>query len=734
MFAPTRAFARIRNFGVMAHVDAGKTTLSERILFVSGRTHRIGEVHDGAAQLDHLPQERDRGITITAAATTCSWNEHVLNLIDTPGHVDFTVEVQRSLRVLDGAVAVFDAVAGVEPQSEMVWRQANEHGVARLCFVNKMDRSGADFDSCVNEIRTVLGANPVVVQRPWFAERSFVGVVDLIERLVVTLADSSDINSVATNPVPETMRAEIERARAQLVEDVAAIDDALFIAWSENPNIDAQTLQNAIRRATIAGFATPVLCGSALANIGVQHLLDPGGPLLRWASNPAGGALSDRQAGSVHLLDPGGPLLRCASNPAGGALSDRQAGSVHLLDAVVAYLPNPGDANRDAKSVHGSPEADAPLVALAFKVTHRKHGKSTWIRVYSGTLHEGDRVLNSSTGKTERATRLIRLHADGGESVREATPGDIVSVIGLNSAMTGHTICDERHPVLLDSLEFPEPVIAMSIEPCSTDDQNKLSTALHRLTDEDPTFHVRVDSETGQTIIAGMGELHLEVLVDRLATDHGIRVQTGTPKVAYRETITRPVRGLVYRHSKQSGGPGQFAHLVIDLEPTRNVTPGALEFVDVTKGGVVPAAYAAATALGATDALANGPVKGFPLVGCKLTLTDGATHPKDSSEHAFRLAGAAALREAACAAEPVLLEPVMRVIATTPENHLGGVLGLVGSRRGVVVGVDDRHGNKQVNMLVPLAELFGFTGELRSVSQGRASATMTLDGYQPVTT
>jgi elongation factor G len=653
--------------------------LSERILFLSGRTHRIGEVHDGAAQLDHLPQERDRGITITAAATTCSWNDHTLNLIDTPGHVDFTVEVQRSLRVLDGAVAVFDAVAGVEPQSEMVWRQANERDVARVCFVNKMDRPGADFEACVMEIRERLGANALAVHIPYVREGVFVGIIDVVERCLLTWADRDNIASVTTSPVPESLLASVNEARATLVENVAADDDALFGAWSLEPDVGNSELHGALRRLTIAGRASVVLCGSALANVGVQQ----------------------------------------------------------LLNAVVAYLPSP----LDVQVVHGvsgaevvscPPDANMPLVALAFKVTHRKHGKSTWIRVYSGTLCEGARVLNVSTGAVERVTRLVRLHADGGENVSRATPGDVVAVVGLASAMTGHTICAESHPVLLETLEFPEPVIAISIEPASADDQDKLSTALHRLTDEDPTFHVRVDSETGETIIAGMGELHLEVIVDRLATDHGVHVHTGMPRVAYRETITKPVRGFAYRHVKQRGGPGQFAHLVIDLEPNGDVTPGALEFVDRSTGGAVPAAYANAAALGAKDATTSGPVKGFALVGCKLTLVDGATHPNDSSEHAFRAAGAAALREAATLACPVLLEPIMCVVASTPESHLGSVLGLLGSRRGIVVDVDDRQGEKRVTGKVPLAELFGFTGELRSVSQGRASAVMTLDGYQPV--
>ncbi len=679
--------SRLRNFGVMAHVDAGKTTLSERILFLSGRTHRIGEVHNGASQLDHLPQERDRGITITAAATTCTWNEHTLNLIDTPGHVDFTVEVQRSLRVLDGAVAVFDAVAGVEPQSEMVWRQADAHQVARLCFINKMDRPGANFDACVEEIRTRLGANALAVQIPFMQDERIVGVIDLVDWQLLVWPDREDIAKVVVHTIPLSVLAIATQARARLVESVAGEDETLFAVWSTDSNVSAADLRAALRRLVVSGRATAVLCGSALANVGMQP----------------------------------------------------------LLDAVVYYLPSPLDVAAVEAAVVSEPSTlwaclptpEASLVALAFKVTHRRQGKATWVRVYSGTLETGARVLNASTGLVERVTKLTRLHADRGEDVVAAFPGDIVAVVGLNSATTGNTICAPTNPVLLETLEFPEPVMAMSIEPCSNIDQDKLSAALHRLADEDPTFHVRVDVETGETIIAGMGELHLEVLVDRLETDHGVRVQTGSPKVAYRETITRAVRGHVYRHIKQSGGPGQFAHVVIDLEPTdanslADHALGELDFVDRTTGGAVPASFAAATAVGAREAITNGPVAGYPLVGCRLTLVDGATHPKDSSEQAFRAAGAAALREAAQLGGPVVLEPVMRVIVSTPESHLGSVLGVIGSRRGSVAGVDDHHNAKHVMALVPLAELFGFTGELRSVSQGRASATMMLDRYQRI--
>jgi elongation factor G len=679
--------SRLRNFGVMAHVDAGKTTLSERILFLSGRTHRIGEVHNGAAVLDHLPQERDRGITITAAATTCMWNEHTLNLIDTPGHVDFTVEVQRSLRVLDGAVAVFDAVAGVEPQSEMVWRQADEHHVARLCFINKMDRPGADFDACVEEIRTRLGANALAVQVPYFEDERFIGVIDLVDGQLLVWPDRDDIAKIIVHTIPESVVATAAKVRAELVEQAASDDEVLFTAWSTDEGVSAMDLRSALRRLVVSQRATLVFCGSALANIGIQP----------------------------------------------------------LVDAVVHYLPSPLDVPVVEAVKVGEPETkwacqpspESPMVALAFKVTHRRQGKATWVRVYSGTLETGARVLNASTGVVERVTKLTRLHADRGEDVVAAYPGDIVAVVGLASASTGQTICAQTNPVLLESLEFPEPVMAMSIEPCSNVDQDKLSVALHRLADEDPTFHVRVDAETGETIIAGMGELHLEVLVDRLDTDHGVKVQTGNPKVAYRETITQAVRGHIYRHIKQSGGPGQFAHVVVDLEPIEALSVadyalGQLDFVDRTTGGAVPASFAAATSIGARNATMSGPVSGYPLVGCRLTLIDGATHPKDSSEQAFRAAGAAALREAALLASPVVLEPVMRVTVRTPESHLGSVLGVIGSRRGNVVAVDDHHHEKLVTALVPLAELFGSTGEFRSVSQGRASATMTLDRYQAI--
>ncbi len=671
--------ARLRNFGVMAHVDAGKTTLSERVLFLTGRTHRIGEVHDGAAQLDHLPQEQDRGITITAAATTCSWKGHTLNLIDTPGHVDFTVEVQRSLRVLDGAVAVFDAVAGVEPQTEMVWRQANEQHVARLCFINKMDRPGADFDACVAEINDRLHAHVLVVQLPIFDDQHFVGVIDLVDVHALYWPDAADITTVEAANVPDHLVDHAQVARARLVEDVASDDSELLAAWSVDQAVSADDLRAAIRRVVVTGRATAVLCGTALGNVGIQP----------------------------------------------------------LLDAIVAYLPSPLDVPTVAGRCVADNETlvacdatvDAPLVALAFKVTHRHGRKSTWIRVYSGTINVGSRVLNASTGSMERVMKLVRLHADGGEEVARASAGDIVAAIGLQSAVTGHTICDPSRPVLLDSLLFPEPVMAIAVEPSTRDDQNKLSVALRRLADEDPTFHVHVDSETGETIIAGMGELHLEVLVDRLRTDHGVTVRTGQPKVAYRETITQAVRGFVCRYIKQTGGPGQFAHVVIDLEPTGIQLPGELEFVNSVVGGAVGAAYVAATKAGVLDAITSGPVAGYPLVGCKVTLVDGSTHPNDSSEHAFRTAGAMALREAAARAKPVVLEPMMRVIASTPESHLGSVLAAIGARRGTIVGLDDHHGVKQVNALVPLAELFGFAGELRSVSQGRASATVTMDHY-----
>ncbi len=658
--------ARMRNLGVMAHVDAGKTTVSERILFLTGQIHRIGEVHDGQAELDHLPEEQARGITIMAAAHTCEWDGYQLNLIDTPGHVDFTAEVERSLRVLDGAVAVFDAVAGVEPQSETVWRQADRHRVPRLVFVNKMDRPGADLDACVAEIRDRLDATPLLLQLPVWDGHVFVGVVDVLSGTCWRWR-SDDPTDVDPAPTPAALAVEVARQRELLVDRIAERDEQLLESWADGAaGIDE--IRAALRRLTIDGDVVPVLCGSALSGIGVQP----------------------------------------------------------LLDAVVAYLPSPDDVSSDA---HDDPVAE-PLAALAFKVVHGQGGKLTWIRVYRGTLAKGDKVRNASTRATVRASRIVRLEAGKTHDVDTVVAGDIAAVFGLGDVVTGHTLCDPSAVVELESMVFPEPVMTVAIEPATSSDQEKLLVALGRMADEDPTFAVRADEQTGQTLIAGMGELHLEVTLNRLANDHGVAVNAGQPEVAYRETLAQPVTGLEHTLNKQTGGPGQWARVVIDVEPTGSVDIGELGFVDTTSGGAVPAEFAKAMADGCRDAMTAGP-RGFPLVGVHVTLTDGATHSNDSSERSFRIAGAQALRLAAERAGTWLLEPVMAVEAEAPEDYLGAVIGAINARRGEVGELTERHGVSIVRAVVPLAELFGFTDALRSVSQGRASAAMSPAGYRP---
>ena len=667
--------AQMRNLGVMAHVDAGKTTISERILFLTGQIHRIGEVHDGQAELDHLPEEQARGITITAAAHTCEWAGHQLNLIDTPGHVDFTAEVERSLRVLDGAIAVFDAVAGVEPQSETVWRQADRHGVPRLVFVNKMDRAGADLDACIAEIRDRLEATPVLLQLPLVDDESFVGVVDVLSGNCWRW-HSNDPTDVEHSPTPSHLAAEVAQLREQLVDRIAERDESLLESWAGGvAGIDE--IRAALRRLTVSGEVVPVLCGSALAGIGVQP----------------------------------------------------------LLDAVVAYLPSPDDVVSRTSGQNTTDQAETdletePFAALAFKVVHGQGGKLTWIRVYRGTLHKGDKVRNASTGANVRASRIVRLMAGKTQDVGSVAAGDIAAVFGLGDSVTGHTLCDPAEVVEFESMVFPEPVMTVAIEPVTSQDQEKLSVALSRMADEDPTFAVRTDDDTGQTLIAGMGELHLQVTLSRLQDDHKVSVRSGQPEVAYRETIAQPVFGLEHKLNKQTGGPGMFARVVVDVEPTGSVDVGELEFVNATSGGVVPAEFARAVADGCRDAMSQGP-RGFPLVGVKVTLTDGAIHSNDSSERSFRIAGGQALRLAAERAGSTLLEPVMVVEAEAPEEHLGAVIGAINARRGEVGELTERNGASICRAVVPLAELFGFTDALRSVSQGRASATMTPAGYRP---
>ena len=657
--------ARMRNLGVMAHVDAGKTTCSERILFLTGQIHQIGEVHDGRAKLDHLPQEQARGITITAAAHTCEWQGHQINLIDTPGHVDFTAEVERSLRVLDGAIAVFDAVAGVEPQSETVWRQADRHRVPRLVFVNKMDREGADLNSVVSEISDRLGATPVVLQTPAYDGDDFVGVVDVLTGTFWKW-HSNDPSDFTQEPASQQMKAEVDQMREEAISLLAEFDEAMFEAWSTG-TVTAEGTNAALRRLTIDGTVTPVFCGSALAGIGMQP----------------------------------------------------------LLDATVAYLPNPDDV-----SEHRDPVSE-PFAGLAFKVVHGQGGKLTWVRVYQGTLSKGDKLSNASTGSTVRASRIVRLKAGRTQDVDSVHAGDIAAVYGLGDTVTGHTLCEPGTDVQFESMVFPEPVMSVAIEPASSTDQEKLSVALSHMADEDPTFSVRSDTETGQTLIAGMGELHLQVILSRLKDDHRVAVISGEPNVAYRETMTNPVHGFEHKLKNQRGGAGMFAHVVIDVEPNGSTeVDDGLEFVNATTGGTVPAEYAKAVSAGMVDAMSNGPL-GYPLVGIKVTLTDGSVHPKDSNDKAFQIAGSQALRRTLERAGTTLLEPIMKVTAEAPDEHFGAVISAINSRRGEVTEIGDRNGMPFCTAHVPLAEMFGFTDALRSVSQGRASASVAPLCYRP---
>ena len=674
-----RDLTRLRNFGIIAHVDAGKTTVSERMLYVSGQTHAIGETHDGNSVLDHLQQERDRGITIGAAATSFSWIDHRLNLVDTPGHVDFTVEVERSLRVLDGAVVVFDAVAGVEPQSETVWRQAERHGVPRIVFVNKMDRPGAEFAATIDSIVERLGAVVAPIHLPLGSGTSFRGLVDLIDERVLNWPtddpESLVVSSLHHSDISADLQHAATAARRQLVEMLAERDEVVLQAWSDG-TITPQKLHAALRRLTVTSEIVPVLCGAALAGIGTQP----------------------------------------------------------LLDGVVAYLPSPLDRsvgghldnvdNRDSLTAQ-------PFSALAFKVKHGTGGKVVWTRVYSGSLAKGSQILNATTGRTERVSRLLQLDAGRTADVDEVHAGDIAAFVGTKHTATGHTLCDPDHVVQFESMDFPEPVMSIVVEPSTSADQDKLAVALSRLAEEDPTFAIRTDSETGETLMAGMGELHLQVLVEALRADHNVAVRTGEPKVAYRETITRPIPGWRYRLSKQTGGPGMFAEVVVDVEPSTDRTVGTLAFTDKTTRGAVPASFASAFAAGARDALASGPIEGHPIVGLAVALTDGATHPNDSSEQAFRMAGAHVVRDLVVAAAPIVLEPIMAVHITTPEEALGAVMGLVGKKRGSVGDMVERSGSMDVVAFIPLAELFGFVADLRSVSKGRANASMQLHGYEP---
>ncbi len=671
--------ARTRNIGIMAHIDAGKTTTTERILYYTGRNYKIGEVHEGAATMDWMVQEQERGITITSAATTCRWRDTWINIIDTPGHVDFTVEVERSLRVLDGAVAVFDAVAGVEPQSETVWRQADKYHVPRLCFVNKMDRVGADFDRTVEMIRDRLDATPAVVQLPIGVEADFRGIVDVIGSRALVWEDGMGEKWTETD-VPAELVDQAADARHQLIDLLSIHDDSIMEKYLAEEEITADDLRRALRAATLASEAVPVLCGSAFKNKGVQP----------------------------------------------------------MLDAVVDYLPSPldlppttGTRPKDGQAVERPPEDDAPFSALAFKImTDPFVGKLTYLRVYSGTLHKGSTVINSSRDKRERVGRLLQMHANHREDKDSIFAGDIVAAVGLKSVTTGDTLCDPGNPVVLEALEFPEPVIHVAVEPKTKADQDKLSKALFALSEEDPTFRVRTDEETGQTVISGMGELHLEVLVDRMLREFSVDANVGKPQVAYRETVRKSVHDIQGRYVRQTGGRGQYGHVVIDLEPTG--PGGGYEFVDKVTGGDIPKEYIPSVDAGIQDALTSGILAGYPTVDIRAILTDGSYHDVDSSEMAFQIAGSMAVKDAARQADPVLLEPVMSVEVVTPEDYMGDVIGDLSSRRGRVEGMEQRGNSQLIRSQVPLADMFGYATDLRSRTQGRATYTMQFHAYNEV--
>jgi elongation factor G len=679
---PTRDFplARTRNIGIMAHIDAGKTTTTERILYYTGRNYKIGEVHEGNATMDWMPQEQERGITITSAATTCSWRDNWINLIDTPGHVDFTVEVERSLRVLDGAVAVFDAVAGVEPQTETVWRQANKYHVPRICFINKMDRIGADFERTVAMIRDRLDALPAVTQLPIGAESGFVGVVDLLEgKALIWAGDMGEAWDVTD--IPESMVNEAEDARHQLIDVVSNFDDIIMEKYLAEEPITADDLRRALRTATLAAEVVPVLCGSAFKNKGVQP----------------------------------------------------------MLDAVIDYLPSPLDLPPTQGTRPNHPEeieernADdkEPFSALAFKVmTDPYVGKLTYIRVYSGTLTKGSSVSNSTKDKKERVGRILQMHANERVDKDAIFAGDIMAVVGLKNTTTGDTLCDPAHPIVLEALEFPEPVIHVAVEPKTKADQDKLSRALYSLSEEDPTFRVRSDEETGQTVISGMGELHLEVLVDRMLREFSVDANVGKPQVAYRETIRKSVEKVEERYVRQTGGRGQYGHVVISAEPTG--PGGGYEFVDKISGGVIPKEYIPSVDAGIQEALTSGVLAGYPTVDVRVILTYGSYHDVDSSEMAFKIAGSMAIKKALRAASPVLLEPVMAVTVTSPDDYMGDVIGDLSSRRGKVQSMDQQGSSHVINAQVPLADMFGYATDLRSRTQGRATYTMQFHAYNEV--
>ncbi|SOX52210.1 elongation factor G, partial [Mycobacterium ahvazicum] len=678
---------KVRNIGIMAHIDAGKTTTTERILYYTGISYKIGEVHDGAATMDWMEQEQERGITITSAATTCFWNDNQINIIDTPGHVDFTVEVERSLRVLDGAVAVFDGKEGVEPQSEQVWRQADKYDVPRICFVNKMDKIGADFYFSVRTMEERLGANVIPIQLPVGSEGDFEGVVDLVEMKAkvwsaeAKLGEKYDVLDLSS--LPADLQEKADEYRTKLLEAVAETDEALLEKYLGGEELSVAEIKGAIRKLTISSEAYPVLCGSAFKNKGVQP----------------------------------------------------------MLDAVIDYLPSPLDVppavghapGKEDEEITRKPSTDEPFSALAFKVaTHPFFGKLTYVRVYSGKVDSGSQVINATKGKKERLGKLFQMHSNKENPVETASAGHIYAVIGLKDTTTGDTLSDPNQQIVLESMTFPDPVIEVAIEPKTKSDQEKLSLSIQKLAEEDPTFKVHLDQETGQTVIGGMGELHLDILVDRMRREFKVEANVGKPQVAYKETIKRAANNVEFTHKKQTGGSGQFAKVIINLEPFTGEDGATYEFENKVTGGRIPREYIPSVDAGAQDAMQYGVLAGYPLVNLKVTLLDGAYHEVDSSEMAFKIAGSQVLKKAAQQAQPVILEPIMAVEVTTPEDYMGDVIGDLNSRRGQIQAMEERAGARVVRAHVPLSEMFGYVGDLRSKTQGRANYSMVFDSYAEV--
>ncbi len=675
---------KVRNIGIMAHIDAGKTTTTERILYYTGISYKIGEVHDGAATMDWMEQEQERGITITSAATTCFWNDNQINIIDTPGHVDFTVEVERSLRVLDGAVAVFDGKEGVEPQSEQVWRQADKYDVPRICFVNKMDKIGADFYFSVRTMEERLGANVIPIQLPVGSEGEFEGVIDLVEMNAKVWRGETQLGETyETIDIPAELQEKADEYRTKLLEAVAETDESLLEKYFGGEALSVEEVKGALRKLTVNSEAYLVLCGSAFKNKGVQP----------------------------------------------------------MLDAVIDYLPSPLDVppavghapNKEDVEVIRKPSTDEPFSALAFKVaTHPFFGKLTYVRVYSGKVDSGSAVINSTKGKKERLGKLFQMHANKENPVETASAGHIYAVIGLKDTTTGDTLCDPNHQVVLESMTFPDPVIEVAIEPKTKSDQEKLSLSIQKLAEEDPTFKVHQDNETGQTVIGGMGELHLDILVDRMRREFKVEANVGKPQVAYKETIKRKVDKVEFTHKKQTGGSGQFAKVLISIEPFTGEDGATYEFENKVTGGRIPREYIPSVDAGAQDAMQYGILAGYPLVNLKVTLLDGSYHEVDSSEMAFKIAGSQVLKKAAAQAQPVILEPIMAVEVTTPEDYMGDVIGDLNSRRGQIQAMEERSGARIVRAHVPLSEMFGYVGDLRSKTQGRANYSMVFDSYAEV--